>query len=166
MEILGLWLARQKVWLACVFFPCLCEGASSQHAGRRNRKPQSSVVKGNSFCCHSHARLGWKCKGCSLCSSGNLSDCNVGKMLIENQLEQNYRKISSAAFRQSWNIRIDMWLITLASLNRTTNLQPQIISVMVGSWVHYSCIMFLSVMSNLPKPSKCSPPWFIISICR
>lgn len=42
----------------------------------------------------------------SLCSSSNLSDCYVGKMLIENPLEQNDRKISSVSFRQSWCIVI------------------------------------------------------------
>ena len=38
-----------------------------------------------------------------MCSSGNLSACDVGEMSIENQLERNYRKISSVAFRQSWS---------------------------------------------------------------
>lgn len=86
-KILGLWLARRRVWLAR-----LCEGASSQQwRGAKNGKLQEihfSVIH------HMRDSQGLKVCGLSLCSSGNLSECNVGGMLMESMPEQNYCKVS------------------------------------------------------------------------
>lgn len=78
----------------------LCEGASSQHAARKNEK-----LREMSFSRRRRARKPTvNVHGPALCSSSNLLDCCVGETLIEE--EQNYRKTSSVSCRQSWNICI------------------------------------------------------------